>query len=367
MKQENKGFTLIELLVVVAIIGILASMLLPALGKARQKANRAKCQNNLKAIGSAWNGYASSEDREDFPWMSPWREAAATYSNIPRGNKGLTWNANYWNAAESIERVWFPVTGDLGTVKTLLSPCDPGSKKGNNDWYAREINTTANDRHGCFAGWNLVENYAQSYSVHKGASTASSSTILALTKNVVGPGRRTATNDAVGTGLNVSQPYDNDGDGSYDARNTDRNGNVRRTASVTEWNNGRTRYYSPQNQDVRDNGWDKYMCRAHNGALFHDMNGNGTFDVGDVQANSFIGTDVCVMAKYARDGNQRNVMRSLMMGGLNSNQGQLAMSDGSVSMANDTGLQSAIQKHGDAKTNHDVALEVLAGATRDKN
>ena len=367
MKQENKGFTLIELLVVVAIIGILASMLLPALGKARQKANRAKCQNNLKAIGTAWNGYATSENREDFPWMSPWREAAAVYNKIPRGNNGQTWNANHWNASRNIEFMWMGVSDDIKTVKTLLSPCDPGSKKANGDWYAKEIATSPNDQHGQFAGWNLVSKSCQSYSVHKGASTASSSTILALTKNVVGAGRNSGANGAVGTGLDVLQPYDNDGDGNYDDLNTSENGNVRRTASVTRWGNGRNRYYSPQNQDVRDNAWDKYMCRAHNGALANDENGNGTFDVGDVQANSFIGADVNPNSKYARDGNQRNIMRSLMMGGLNSNQGQLAMSDGSVSMANDTGLQGAIQKHGDAKTNHDVALEVLAGATRDKN
>jgi prepilin-type N-terminal cleavage/methylation domain-containing protein len=366
MKQENKGFTLIELLVVVAIIGILASMLLPALGKARQKANRAKCQNNLKAIGTAWNGYATSENREDFPWMSPWREAAAVWTGIKRGNRGQNWGTGRWYYAENIETIWMPVTGDLKTVKTLLSPCDPGSKKANSDWYAKEIATSSNDQHGCFAGWNLVENYAQSYSVHKGASTASSSTILALTKNVVGPGSSTAANGAVGTGLDVLQPYDRDGDGNYDALNTSTSWANYTGSSVTAWNNGKNRYYSPQNQSVRNNGWDKYMCRAHNGALSHDENGNGSFDVGDIQANSFIGVDVNPNSNYARDGNQRNIMRSLMMGGLNANQGQLAMSDGSVSMANDTGLQSAIQKHGDAKTNHDVALEVLAGATRDK-
>ena len=65
-----RKFTLIELLVVVAIIGILASLLLPSLSKVREKAYIAVCLNNLKQFSIGLNAYAADDDGE-FPPGQP--------------------------------------------------------------------------------------------------------------------------------------------------------------------------------------------------------------------------------------------------------------------------------------------------------
>ena len=204
--KRKKGFTLVELLVVIAIIALLVSILMPALGRARELAKRVKCAHQLKSIGSALVMYQGDyKDQNPKPWsenalgFSFGGTGSATFYN-PENYQDLTQNPDYaYYALPSFQAydnratvgicLYQLVRHEDVSPKSFICPSAPNDEEMSFE-YAQEVannnNLTVEDWSDLItfcSGINLSYSYIDPWGNPSNSNTGSSMALLADKSN----------------------------------------------------------------------------------------------------------------------------------------------------------------------------------------
>ena len=311
--QSNRGFTLIELLVVIAIIGILASMLLPTLAKAKKKANRLKCSSQVGQLAKAFTSSATDQD-SFFQWEMTETDlnyiadtaneelGIVSQGMINRGHPGPKTRYHYtWGMFKHIEYLWINpnVRNSLDTSRLLHSPSDPKTKRNNDqDWRNGKLSN------GRWCAQKMRDRYkvntnAQSYSIHPGGDSQNGNKILITTHNLMGD------TSAAGYQANASYLMMRNRREFFDQ-------GIWLSASQIGQKNG------------DGNEYVSFVGPATPGKWVRTRNSSGT------ATSTF------------------DVRKQRAFSGLDAGQGQVALSDGSVQMTDNSGLQSAVKLHAES-------------------
>lgn len=183
---KSPGFTLIELLVVIAIIAILAAMLLPALGRAKQKTQGVYCMNNTKQLMLANHMY-QLDNRDTFPMaFHGGYTPTATDVNKPWVTGWLDWSTSTdnTNLTYLLEPRYAVLASYFGNSKNIYKcPADnyaSGAQRARG-WSSRVRSVSSNIYVGKGNGWASGPGYSaggpNNLSIYKGASKMSDLTI----------------------------------------------------------------------------------------------------------------------------------------------------------------------------------------------
>lgn len=195
--KRARGFTLVELLVVIAIIGVLATLLMPALMKARERGNRTKCSNNLRQIGMGAIQYA--DEKRFYPHFQRTRDldGSTDAKDVAVDMRILT----YFGFIENPESFICPSSQDV--VSPAPSP-DPALDDMKTWSFGGERGTAGSTKPPCQEPDLIPDNFQDMTDLSYGwtrrglTSTVTGTTILAADRAAIDPTEGATAEGAVG-------------------------------------------------------------------------------------------------------------------------------------------------------------------------